>query len=156
MIVSSKKKNFIIFYTPMKRSILYHLPLVSFLDSLRYWSPHDHYLLCNEGSRIGQKEALNSNLQATNSSAPKLSEPFKVIHLWGSEATTSFTSLWLIIGYVPLSEKDVSLAGHFGPISRNQPPAPPYQAQPGNEYISPERKDWAEYHNIHDTIKDRK
>ena len=43
-----------------------------------------------------------------------------------------FTSRWLVIGHVPPSEKDVSLARDFGPVPKNQPPAPPLWAQPGN------------------------
>lgn len=136
----------------MKRSILYHLPLVSFLDSLRCWSPHDHYLLCNEGSKnwteggIEQQFTGNKLLQLQNFQSPSKSSTFEAVR-----PTTSFTSM-TNCGYVPPFREGCIFGGHFGPISRNQPPAP-YQAQPGNEYISPERKDWVEYHNIHDTIK---
>lgn len=63
--------------------------------------------------------------------------------LWGiqspSELSTfetkgphHFTSIWLVIGHVPPSERNVSLARDFGPVPKNQPPAPLLWAQPGN------------------------
>lgn len=63
--------------------------------------------------------------------------------LWGIQSSSElstfetkgphhFTAIWLVIGHVPPSERNVSLARDFGPVPKNQPPAPLLWAQPGN------------------------